>query len=226
MSEFRRADLVKSRRFRRCDWCSGAIQVGEQYVYMAGKTDGEFWVLGWCPSCTMENAPWAYDTALAGTPVPPKVRRRPRRPRRRLTPEQKAALPLRAFKVSDRCEEYQEVVFARTRGEAMRRPDFAAYCDFIDVRAVRAPQFDDCACVGGDKANGPTAREYLERDWWYPCCDCDRQVWGMDEAARFTEGDRFVLCERCAKRREEAAAHSARVIAAARAAAERGEVLA
>lgn len=150
-----------------------------------------------------------------------------RKPRRRLTAEERATLPLRAFKVGAGAhgEEDQEVVFAQTAGQAKQYAAFSPNYDFTEMSAVRAPEFDGCACVDGDRAKGPTAREYLERDWWVPCHGCDRQVWDVEEAGEFSGGGLCAWCVACAERRRQEREHSEAVKAAAYAAAAEGRVL-
>ncbi len=55
MSFYKRRDVKASRRDRRCDWCSRWILAGTPYAYMAGTSDGDFFSLGYCPTCFAEK---------------------------------------------------------------------------------------------------------------------------------------------------------------------------
>lgn len=66
-----------------------------------------------------------------------------------------------------------DIVQAETRGKArsvfLRESSWGAMmssADWIEIEVSRAPEFDNCDNWP------PTAHDYLERDWTYPCDQC------------------------------------------------------
>ena len=78
--------------------------------------------------------------------------------------------PVRAWWVSDYEGEYEEIRFAQTAGQAKEGSLARENYSFIEIRATRAPSFDDM--VG----KTITARDYHERGWWCRCWLCDSRV--------------------------------------------------
>lgn len=81
---------------------------------------------------------------------------------------------MKAFQISCPDDDYHGrcVVFADNRDKARPRDTRDCDCPFIEVRIVRAPSFDELS-------PGPvTTQQYLDRDWFFPCGNCDRHLYG------------------------------------------------
>jgi len=51
-NEFYRARELKAKKQHRCCECHKPINVGNKYIYIAGKSDGDFWTAKQCLSCS------------------------------------------------------------------------------------------------------------------------------------------------------------------------------
>jgi hypothetical protein len=78
---------------------------------------------------------------------------------------------VKAWAVNDIDRDIQEVIFAETIGQAKSHSEMflSGTCDFTDLRASRAPEFDDLC------GTTITDRDYLARGWWVEC-SCGRQL--------------------------------------------------
>lgn len=87
----------------------------------------------------------------------------------------------------------QRVVFAETSKSARgRRGNDYCDCEYIDLRALRAPEFDECA-------PGPvTIQQYLDRGWHWECGGCHRFVYGDDKP--LVVGDHVYHSKECLER--------------------------
>src|SRR3990167_8240689 len=108
--------------------------------------------------------------------------------------------PLKAYKLWCNDDDHgQRVVFAvRGRECCGRRGDDFCGCDFIDLHATRAPEFDKYP-------PGPvTTRQYMENGWHWECSGCSKTTY-LDEAEDVTTIDEHVFCSheclrRCVER--------------------------
>lgn len=100
---------------------------------------------------------------------------------------------LKAYKISCGDDEHgQEVLFAeRSKDLKGCRPGHSCDCEYIELRARRAPEFDQ-------HSPGPiTVRQYLEHGWWWLCEHCERQISGDSEAIIFDLiPPTYVFCSR------------------------------
>ena len=94
---------------------------------------------------------------------------------------------LKAYLVTDG-DECSEVVFASSPGKAKMIPDWWCDVDFVDLRATRAPAFDD---IEGEI----TARHYLERDMCVGCGYCEIRIDAEQEGLCYDESDTAFCCE-------------------------------
>lgn len=109
---------------------------------------------------------------------------------------------LKAYYVSDIDNEYGEVAFGDTPGQAKIAAQFAndGLCDanYTELRARRSPQFDKYAEVGK-----VPVQALFDDGFWFWCERCAREGIDKDNGA-VVIGDE-VICEECAKRTEGAA---------------------
>lgn len=88
---------------------------------------------------------------------------------------------MKAFVVSVDGSECSEVVFAATRGQAMcdaRRGDLFHDVDWVDLRARRAPVFDDLLVSCGAGVVSWRNVEFVRRaraNGWHDCWRCEDQ---------------------------------------------------
>ena len=95
---------------------------------------------------------------------------------------------VRAWIVSTYDNEYSDVVFAETRGQAKAWADLPE-CPFLDRRVHRAPALDQYR----DKPGGPTREDLRKHGWVYECDGCDTVVF-PDEGGVI---DGQIYCDEC-----------------------------
>lgn len=96
----------------------------------------------------------------------------------------------KAWIVNEPNEDMAEVVFAETRGKAIRASEYYEGYDYTRFRARRAPQFDQYAAAG--KVPKAVLMKY---GWWFLCVDCFKQT---DKDNGIALDDDTVLCKDCA----------------------------
>ncbi len=82
-------------------------------------------------------------------------------------------MELKAWRITCRDDGYHQqcVVFAESRNDARRLDDRDCDCEFIDIRIVRAPSFDELS-------PGPvTAQQYLDQGWFWVCGYCEKPLY-------------------------------------------------
>lgn len=101
---------------------------------------------------------------------------------------------MKAWHVQEKDGENQEVVFAETRSEAIKKSEALGWVDYIDVRAKRAPYAD-----GLEKDHVQVRVAQLENGWWFECSGdgCHRQV-TSDE--KYSIASDSVYCEACTQK--------------------------
>lgn len=96
----------------------------------------------------------------------------------------------KAWKATD--GEFTEIVYADKRNLARQRGAGRLDREYMEVTAVRAPEFDRYA------PTGPTQRELFEEfGWWFECGTCAGMA-SRDGGARFLE--REPVCAVCVER--------------------------
>lgn len=95
---------------------------------------------------------------------------------------------LKAYKICCQDDDHgAEIRFAmRAKDLRGRRLDFCD-CEYIDLRVIRDPAFDDLAEVGKVSIS-----DYLARGWCWPCSGCGNMVWGDETAIHV--GEHKIVC--------------------------------
>lgn len=94
---------------------------------------------------------------------------------------------MKAYIVSDRDNESQEIIFADTHAQAKRKSELYGEEMWIDIRAKRAPQYDQYA------EQGYVPGDVMLWDGWALECRCYRLQ--VAETAIVIDGE--VYCEKC-----------------------------
>lgn len=99
---------------------------------------------------------------------------------------------MKAWHVSDRDADLQEIVFADKRHEAIYKSEVYRWCGYTDVRIKRAPYAD-----GLENEPKKLKQAMLENGWWFECKNC-REIVTIDdidiEDNITVEGDVFCNC--------------------------------
>lgn len=98
---------------------------------------------------------------------------------------------MKAWHVQDKDGEYQEIVYAEKRSEAIAKSEAIGWVDYIDVRAKRAKYCDDL-----EKSTYSIIQAQLENAWWLECHGgkCTKQITIDDE---YSIIDGKIYCEEC-----------------------------
>lgn len=106
---------------------------------------------------------------------------------------------MKAWHVQEKDGEHQEIIFAETRTEAIRKSEAIGWTDYIAVRAKRAPYADGLMT---EPVNLKVAQ--LENGWWFEChgTKCTKQITSDDKHS--IAGD-TILCETCTKKESQVA---------------------
>ncbi|MGD6876925.1 hypothetical protein [Bacillus infantis] len=98
---------------------------------------------------------------------------------------------MKAWHVQDNEGEYQEIVFASNRRDAIYKSEAFGWTEYINVRARRAKYAD-----GLNTEPVKLLQVQLENDWWMECHGgkCTRQLTIED---KYTITDGYIYCENC-----------------------------
>lgn len=96
---------------------------------------------------------------------------------------------MKAWHVQEKDGSNQEIVFAKTRTEAIQKSEAIGWSDYIDIRAKRAKYAD-----GLNDDTSKLLEVQLENGWWIECKNCHKQVTNEDKY--IIEKD-AVYCEVC-----------------------------
>lgn len=99
---------------------------------------------------------------------------------------------MKAWHTQDTQCEYQEIIFAETRGKAIVKSEAYSFeGDYTKVRATRASYAD-----GLEDSFEELLQAQLDNGWWIECSDCPTQVTEEDE---YELKYNAVFCEKCSK---------------------------
>ena len=98
-----------------------------------------------------------------------------------------------AWYVTDSSEEWGEIVYATSRGQARMKGAAIGDGEFCDISARRRPQYDEF------DPRGPSRERLFNDGWWFECEACPRQARAGDGVATFREGGAW--CDECAVKR-------------------------
>lgn len=83
---------------------------------------------------------------------------------------------LKAYIVNNGDPNESAIEFAETPGKARAQASREWGCEFTEVMAERAPEFDEYA-----EAGCVPIQAMLDSDWWFECDTCGRRVYKDDE---------------------------------------------
>ncbi|MEB5480884.1 hypothetical protein P8825_15065 [Shouchella clausii] len=78
---------------------------------------------------------------------------------------------MKAWHVQDTQGDYQQIVFAEKRSEAIQASDAISWVGYIDVRARRAPYADNL-----HESSKELKKQLLLNGWWFECGKCSSIV--------------------------------------------------
>jgi hypothetical protein len=100
---------------------------------------------------------------------------------------------LKAWHVQDKDGEFQQIVFANKRHEAIDKSEARGWADYIDVRAKRAKYAD-----GLESEPDKLIKSQLNNSWWLECHgNCRSHVTQDDQ---YTIKGGHIYCEVCSKK--------------------------
>lgn len=101
---------------------------------------------------------------------------------------------MKAWYVQDNEGEYQEIVFADKRSDAIQKSEAIGWTEYINVRAKRAKYAD-----GLENEPEKLIQIQLENGWWLECRSgkCTNQIC---EETNYTIANNEVYCEECSKK--------------------------
>lgn len=100
---------------------------------------------------------------------------------------------MKAWHVQDSQGEYQEIIFAEKRSEAIYKSEAMGWTEYINIRAKRAKYCDDL-----EKDTCAIIQAQIDNDWWIECHGnkCTNSV-TMDD--KYTIIDGYIYCKDCSK---------------------------
>lgn len=100
---------------------------------------------------------------------------------------------MKAWHVQDNEGEYQQIIFAEKRSEAIQKSEAIGWTEYVNVRAKRAKYCDDL-----EKEPCAIIQAQLDNGWWLECHGdkCSKQV-TIDD--KYTIIDGHIYCEECSK---------------------------
>ncbi|WHF29115.1 hypothetical protein QJS65_20430 (plasmid) [Bacillus altitudinis] len=97
---------------------------------------------------------------------------------------------MKAWHVQDKYGEYQQIIFADKRSEAISKSEAKGWNEFIDIRAKRAKYADDL-----NTEPVKLIQAQLENGWWFECHgNCRNQV-TTDDKYSIVHGS--IYCGEC-----------------------------
>ncbi|WP_273854058.1 hypothetical protein [Guptibacillus spartinae] len=98
---------------------------------------------------------------------------------------------MKAWHVQDKDGEYQQIVFADKRSEAISKSEALGWDEYINVRARRASFADDL-----EKEPSKLVEAQLEDGWWFECYgeQCFKEITFEDEHCIV---DGRIYCGKC-----------------------------
>lgn len=96
---------------------------------------------------------------------------------------------MKAWHTQDTQGEYQEIIYAETRGKAIMKSEALYWDDYTNVRATRAKYAD-----GLEDNYEALLKAQLDNGWWIECYDCSYPITEEDV---YKIKHNAVFCKKC-----------------------------